>query len=191
MRAPGVNQADLNLFFRIHTKPGTDTLALLDALNDLDIVDVAAPAAKPAPAPATASFVSLQGYRSAASAGGIDADYAQTLAGGKGENVAIVDVEYSWNRSHEDLSKLQQTGSALTNGTACDPFASSAGATDHGTAVLGELAGDSNAFGVTGLAAGAAIRTVNTGSRNAAGQCDVNVANAIERRRRHPRATSS
>ena len=102
----GRQQADLNLYFRINTRPDTNTVALLDALNALDIVDVAAPAAKPVPAPVTASFVALQGYRSAASSGGIDAEFAQTQAGGKGENVGIVDVEYSWNRSHEDLAKV-------------------------------------------------------------------------------------
>ncbi len=175
----GRPQVDLGLFFRIRVKPTPDTQALLDALNALEMVDVATPATLPAPPPVTPSFVSNQGYRSAAAAGGIDADFAQTLVGGKGENVTIFDLEYSWNRSHEDLSKAGAPGVAVPNGTACDPFAGQAGATDHGTAVLGELAGDANGFGVTGLATGATIRTVNTASLNANGSCAVNVANAI------------
>ena len=94
--------------------------ALLDALNALDIVEVATPVAKPARPPATPSFVARQGYRNAAASGGIDADFAHSLPGGKGEHATIVDVEYSWNRSHEDLSKAGDA--ALANGTACDPF---------------------------------------------------------------------
>jgi serine protease len=177
----GREQADLNLHFRIRTAPGTDTVALLDALNALDIVEVAAPEPKPVPAPVTPSFVSGQGYRTAAANGGIDADYAQTLIGGKGENVTIVDVEYSWNRSHEDLAKARLSGSALANGTPCDPFAAKDGvhSTDHGTAVLGELTGDPNGLGVTGLAPGASLLTVNTAKVDSTGKCLVDIASAI------------
>jgi hypothetical protein len=171
----GRKEPDLNLYFRLHLRPGTDIVALLNALNALDMVEVAAPEAKPVSAPSTSSFVSKQGYRTAAATGGIDADYAQTIAGGKGENAGIVDVEYSWNRSHEDLSKARLTGAALPNGTACDPWAS----TDHGTAVLGELSGDANGFGVTGLAPSASLHTVNVSSLDATGRCMTNVANAI------------
>ena len=176
----GRPQADLNLYFRIRAAAGTDTVALMDALNGLDVVDIAAPEPKPALPPATPSFVSRQGYRTAAASGGIDADYAQTLAGGKGENVTIVDIEYSWNRSHEDLSKARVAGSELKNGTPCDPFAATRGvhSPDHGTAVLGELGGDANGFGVTGLAPNAALKTVNA-SRLEAGKCNYNLADAI------------
>ena len=171
----GREQADLNLFFRLHLRRGTDTAALIDALNALDIVEIAAPAPKPAPPPVTPSFVPRQVYRTAATSGGIDADYAQTLAGGKGDNVTVVDIEYSWNRSHEDLSKARSTGAALANGTPCDLY----GSTDHGTAVLGELTGDSNSFGITGLAAAAPLRTVNASRLDATGKCVYDLANAI------------
>jgi serine protease len=177
----GRHQADLNLFFRLDLPAGTDIVALTDALNALDVVEVAAPAAKPESPPVTASFVGAQGYRTPAPSGGIDADFAQTLTGGKGENVSIVDVEYSWNRSHEDLSKARAADAAIPNGTACDPFAATlgAGSTDHGTAVLGEIGGDANGFGVTGLAPGAKLRTVNVARRDATGACVANVANSI------------
>jgi serine protease len=178
----GRAQADLNLFFRLHLKSATNMLALLDALNALGIIESAAPAQEPVPAPVTPSFVSRQGYRTAAtSGGGIDADYAQAIAGGKGEYATIVDVEYSWNRSHEDLGKLRGAGSALANGTACDPFGSKGvHSTDHGTAVIGELAGDSNTFGVTGLAPAATLRTVNASRVGVSGTCDWNLADAIK-----------
>jgi len=181
-RRSGHDQPDLNLFFRLHLRPGTDAVALLNALTALDVVETAAPAQEPVAGPVTPSFVFRQGYRTAAtSGGGIDADYAQTLSGGKGENVTIVDVEYSWNRSHEDLAKLRAAGSELANGTACDPFSSSKGihSTDHGTAVIGELAGDPNGLGVTGLAPGTSLRTVNASSVSASGTCAWNLANAI------------
>ena len=69
----------------------------------------------------------------------------------------------------------------MPNGTPCDPFAAKVGTTDHGTAVLGELVGDANGFGVTGLAPGATLRTVNAASLG--GQRHVRV----EPRRRHQR----
>jgi hypothetical protein len=46
--------------------------------------------------------------------------------------------------------------------------------------VLGELTGGSNAFGVTGLAPSAPLRTVNVSSLNANGVCAYNLANAIK-----------
>ena len=178
----GRRQADLNLYFRIYTKKSTDTVALIEALNGLEVVEAATPAMKAVKPPITPSFTDRQGYRLAAANGGIDADFAHTLTGGKGDNVRIVDVEYSWNRSHEDLSKARVAGSALANGTPCDPFAQSMGAhsADHGTAVLGELVGDPNGFGVTGLAPNASLLTVNAASRNSTtGYCEVNLAAAI------------
>jgi serine protease len=171
----GEEQPDMNLFFRIRTGPKTDIVALLDALNALDIVENAAPAQEPVPVPATASFAGRQGYRTAATTGGIDADFVQSLPGGKGENVGIIDIEYSWNRTHEDLGKLRASGSLIANGTPCDNYNS----TDHGTAVIGELAGDPNGFGVTGLAPSASIRTVNASRRDSTGACIWDLANAI------------
>ncbi|MDP9337093.1 MAG: hypothetical protein M3Q30_27785, partial [Actinomycetota bacterium] len=83
----GRPQADLNLYFRLETGPTTDITSLVGALNALDIVENAAPEPVPAPPPVTPSYVSLQGYRAAAASGGVDALYAQTVVGGKGENV--------------------------------------------------------------------------------------------------------
>ena len=175
-RRSGRAQDDLNLFFRIRARSEADTAALQRALRALGVVEEATPAPKPVVPPVTPSFVSRQGYRaSAASAGGIDADFAQTIAGGTGANVSIVDLEYDWNRDHEDLSKLRASGSAVPNGTACPGDYGN----DHGTAVAGELAGDPNGFGVSGLAPGARLRTVNAIKRNAAGACEYNPAAAL------------
>jgi Subtilase family/IPT/TIG domain len=113
--------------------------------------------------------VNGQGYRKASSAGGIDADFAQTVAGGRGENVRIFDLEYSWNREHEDLSKARATGSDIAKGAAV-----ANGSDDHGTPVLGEIAGDDDGFGVTGLAPKAWSGTVNT-----LNQAGWNIAQAV------------
>src|SRR5262245_27259454 len=49
-----------------------------------------------------ASLEALQGYLDPAPLG-IDARYAWTIPGGRGENVRLVDIEYSWNLDHSDL----------------------------------------------------------------------------------------
>ena len=69
----------------------------------------------------------------------------------------IVDVEYSWNQSHEDLDAASSGGVLIPNGTPSDPFSNN----DHGTAVLGELISTNDSLGVTGIAHGAGIGLVN------------------------------
>ena len=69
----------------------------------------------------------------------------------------IVDIEYSWNRSHEDLVKAAPAATVIANGIVADPFNDN----NHGTAVLGELVATANKLGVTGLAHGSAIGVVN------------------------------
>jgi serine protease len=150
----GREQADKNLYYRLILRPGTNAVALLDDLNALAIVEIAYAEPLPAPPPATPDFTDQQDYREAATTG-IDADFANAVPGGTGSNVRIIDVEYSWNTSHEDLSKA---GSALiANKTPSDPFSDN----NHGTAVLGEMVSDNNSFGVTGIAHGAALGLVN------------------------------
>jgi hypothetical protein len=113
---------------------------------------------RPAPAAAATaspSFSSRQLYAAAAPLGtGIRA--AWNVPGGRGENVKIVDVEYSWNLDHEDLGT---TGSTLIhNGTPTDPYHDS----EHGTAVLGILHAPNNGYGITGLAPDADLHVVNS-----------------------------
>jgi hypothetical protein len=97
----------------------------------------------------TQDFSPRQGYLRPAPEG-VDAFYAWTLAGGNGAGVRIIDLEWSWRLNHEDL--LQNNG-GLVGGTM-------AGSANHGTAVLGEIGGDPNGFGVTGIAPAATISTV-------------------------------
>jgi hypothetical protein len=102
--------------------------------------------------PATANYTSRQGYLGPAVAG-IDAHYAWTLPGGRGYNVRICDVEGGWNFAHEDL-RVSQGGVIGTNST-------SSGWRNHGTAVVGEIGGDRNTIGITGICPDAYVRGVS------------------------------
>ena len=120
-------------------------------------MDTAYVAPAPAPPPgrladfASPDFTGRQGYLGPAP-DGLDAGFARTQTGGDGAGIKLIDLEYSWVLSHEDL---QLDGASL--GGVCNPFC----ADDHGTAVLGMLAGRSNAFGVTGAVSAANTRVIS------------------------------
>ncbi|MFJ8053157.1 S8 family peptidase [Streptomyces luteogriseus] len=78
---------------------------------------------------------------------GIDARHAWKQPGGTGDGVRVVDCEWGWRFGHEDL--LQNQGGVIAGINSTD--------TNHGTAVLGEISGDVNGFGVTGIAPDAVI----------------------------------
>jgi hypothetical protein len=96
--------------------------------------------------PVTADFTTRQGYLDAAP-GGIDARYAWTVPGGQGAGVRVIDCEWGWRFSHEDL--LQNQGGVVAGTSSTD--------TNHGTAVLGEISGDRNTLGITGIAPDAIV----------------------------------
>jgi hypothetical protein len=114
-------------------------MALAHGINDMQ------PAAEDAP-PATPNFVSRQGYLGPAPAG-VDAPFGWTLPGGGGAGIRIIDCEWGWRFTHEDLL-ANQTG-VVAGSSSTD--------TNHGTAVLGEISGDRNAVGVTGISPDATI----------------------------------
>jgi hypothetical protein len=101
--------------------------------------------------PATPDLTAREIYLNAAPAG-IDARYAWTLPGGRGAGVRIIDVEGAWNFAHEDL--LQNQGGILGN-----PINDLAWR-NHGTAVMGEIGGDVNAIGITGICPDAVVQGV-------------------------------
>ncbi len=107
--------------------------------------------------PTTPTFVARQDYLRVAP-GGIDADYAWTIAGGRGAGVQVIDIEGGWNFTHEDL--IQNSG-GMISGVQRNDWR------DHGTAVLGEIGGDLNTLGITGISPDANTRTVSV-YRNAA-----------------------
>lgn len=125
---------------RASGKPA-DAGASTDAepLNDMQPAPAEAP-------PASPDFVARQGYLNAAPAG-IDARYAWTQRGGRGTGVRVIDCEWGWRFTHEDL-RVNQGGVVVGTGSS---------SADHGTAVLGEISGDLNTYGVTGIASDAVV----------------------------------
>lgn len=145
----------LEQYYEINFKEDVDMPKLVQQLSALNIVEVAYAEPTPAPAPTSPSYAGLQNYLNAAPEG-MDSNYAQTFPGGKGEKVAVYDLEYSWNTAHEDLTMARTA--FMPNGTPVDPFNDS----NHGTAAVGPIIADNNSYGVSGMASNATLRLINT-----------------------------
>lgn len=126
-----------------YVKPGAEPPALL---NDM------APTPEEAP-PATPDFTVRQAYLDAAP-GGVEARWAWTQAGGRGDGARIIDVEGAWRFTHEDLSGNQ---GGVVGGTQSPDI----GWRNHGTAVLGEFSGDVNSIGITGISPNAVVSAIS------------------------------
>ena len=163
----GKQLADLNSYYEFVVAP-EDAGAFIQAMNSLDIVQLAYPTPPPVPPPAdipptTPDFRSNQRYLNPAP-DGIDAEAAWNHGGGRGEGVTIIDIEYDWNDNHEDLEnalgqKLCYTPQGLY--------------IDHGTAVLGEIGSGDNGYGATGI--------VNQASLGMVTQYPVGMSNSVAR----------
>jgi serine protease len=138
---------DLNLQFYLTLPPGIGAGAVIDRLNQLDIVDLAQPVPRGAPAPLPPNFEPMQTYGQLAPIGG-GIFNTWSNYGVFGAGVRVADVEYSFNSNHLDLP-------AIVNLTpdAVDPFDDN----NHGTATLGEISALENGWGTTGIGYGAAI----------------------------------
>ncbi|MEM7203758.1 MAG: S8 family serine peptidase [Planctomycetota bacterium] len=140
--------ADLRLYVEIATRGHADSRVVLDALLRCAVVETANPASQPVPPPGdvpptTPNFSVQQGYRAPAPSG-IDALAIEQLTGAWGSGLTLTDIEWGWRFDHEDLSQLR--GDALLG-----PPSSSSSFDDHGLAVIGEIAGDPDAWGISGL----------------------------------------
>lgn len=161
--ARGMALADLNNYFRIDVTGSTEAERLVNALNGFAEIEIAY--VEPTPevagdiAPPTDAFDTLQTYLNAAPEG-IDALYAHTIAGGGGSTVKIIDVENAWNTAHEDLDAAAAAFVEIGNTEGVD--------SDHGTAVIGELIGGDNGYGVTGICPDAEIGMISTFGSSAA-----------------------
>jgi subtilisin family serine protease len=153
-RRSGNRLTDFNLWYRLVVPAGADPGLVLERLRDLPVVEHARAEPLVARTATTPDFTPLQGYRLAAP-DGINAPAARTLPGGTGDRVKIIDIEFSWDTTHEDLAKA--ANGLIPNGTPWDPNDD----TRHGTAVLGELIASDNGIGVTGIAPGAGIGMIN------------------------------
>ena len=156
--------ADLNAYYRIDVSSRIEAERLINEMNRLDYVEIAYFQPKPEPAvdidPPTPDYQANQDYREAAPAG-VDADYANTLTGGDGSGVKIVDIEGGWQTTHEDLEKA--VGGLIFGTQIDDP-----GWRNHGSAVIGEMIGGNNGYGVTGICPEADIGMASIGSNSTA-----------------------
>lgn len=136
--------------------PGELPAMAATAEMDVEDYDVAlnemAPTTEEPPA-ATPNLVPRQGYLTAAPAG-IDVNYAWRFPGGRGGGIHVIDLEWGWRFTHEDL---QQNSGGLLAGT----NSTNLRANNHGTAVIGQIGGDANNLGVTGIAPDARVSAVS------------------------------
>ncbi len=149
--------------------PGMTVEAAIDQLRGTPGVARVAPMPLPAPAPLPPDFSSNQGYFDATPQG-TSCEVTWTWPGGRGQNVAVCDIEYSFNPSHEDLPAVTIAGPV-----GVDPFNDN----NHGTAVMGVLFARDNGWGITGGVSSASAKfaycnfanigySVSTGLTNAA-----------------------
>jgi hypothetical protein len=105
----------------------------------------------------TPDFTSQQAYFLPAAQGGLDIAFAQTQPGSLGDQITVFDIEFDWNRAHEDLTinfPTIQGGDFNGTGVDADSFRA------HGTAVAGIVGGDDNVFGVKGIAPNASFQAI-------------------------------
>jgi len=155
--------ADLNNYYRIEVTDYQEAEILINELNALDEVEIAyfKPMSEPAGDidPPTPDFLVNQDYREAAP-DGVDADYANTLTGGDGTGVKIIDIEGGWRDTHEDLDKA--LGALITPSQIEDLYWR-----NHGTAVIGAMIASDNDYGVTGICPGADIGMISIATLSA------------------------
>ena len=152
--------ADMDLYYIVYVKDFKDReyqQSLINKLNGFRIVELAYPLVittgadiKNKNTQTSSSFItpdisSQQRYLDPAPLG-VDARFAWTRPGGRGDNVRVTDIEYDWVTDHEDFPRNRFWG--IRNPIA--PYARSG--SEHGTAVLGVLASPHNGFGISGIA---------------------------------------
>jgi hypothetical protein len=117
------------------------------------------PAPLAAPALPTPSFVSLQGYLDPAPVG-IGALSVAANPGARGAGLKVIDIEGGWLWTHEDLP-----APFFTAGTQIPDLSWR----NHGTAVLGEIRGVDNAYGVRGIVPDCAVGGSSIGDQSLPG----------------------
>ena len=146
---PGPKPDHLALWFRIKGKDRAATAELLASLRAEQEVQEAylepkpqLPGGKDIPPP-TPLYDARQGY-AGVPPNGVNSDPAHTILGGRGSGVRVTDMEVYWTGEHEDLLAMDAPDVWLGR-----KFISSRGS--HGTAVIGEMVGDRNGYGVRGI----------------------------------------
>ena len=161
----GLPLADMSLYYEIDLDASASSAERLSTLNEilaLDIVETAyfAPIPRLPANPPTEKAPDWEGDQNHLQAAptGINAFYGWDYAGGRGENIKVIDIEGNWVFSHEDL-RAGTGGYHIGGGLIQEP-----NWYNHGTAVLGEIAADSNGSGMTGIAYNVDLGTVSIGS---------------------------
>lgn len=169
--ATGKDVPDLTLFFRILLEDPVEVKAIIVALNELEVVEYASQVPLPMPLPQTPDYSGRQGYLgpAAQASPGLNIQYAWTFPGGQGSGINVVDIEYDWNSTHEDIS---QGVGAWIGGFVLPSLAN----TNHGAAVTGLLVADHQApnIGIHGFVPRATLGFVGVYWYNG-----YNVANSI------------
>ena len=131
-------------------------------LSILCLVAIASPLAPPSRSLAEDDILeTFQGYLDPAPLG-LDARYAWTLPGGRGENVRVCDIEYSWNLTHSDLIAAAANLFIYVKGVYPLPDqAVNEASFNHGTAVIGEMIAADDGKGITGIAHRAQLGLIN------------------------------
>lgn len=160
----GVVGPDLSLWYDVRVEGGRAAVArLVNELNALPEVEIAHPV--PIAEPAVVRSPSVSAPAAPASAGeallptpdfsaqqtylfnpptGLNAPAAWAIPGGYGDGMKFIDVELCWTENHEDFDV---SSNFYIGGAGQDPSYET-----HGTAVLGEVIGQHNGFGVMGFA---------------------------------------
>ncbi len=150
----GKTTADLNTYFHLWVGEEASAQDWLERLAELPQVEKLGRAILPARPPTPPVYDSLQRYlqpyapadTSLDSSICIEADYSWGLLSGRGQGVKVCDIEWDWNLSHSDLPENIALWIAPGYCNVMDVDV------NHGTAVLGLLAGKSNCYGITGIA---------------------------------------
>ncbi|MEY2932542.1 MAG: hypothetical protein RL033_3291 [Pseudomonadota bacterium] len=153
---PEFQPTDFESFYYVVARPrapggGVDHRALAQSLLQAKEIIANAYVDRPAPngSPATPliGHVDEQYYREPAP-DGIDADYANTVLGGDGQDESFIDVERGWTLDHRDLAPL----GIPCNGTISDA------SRWHGTPVLGVIGGQNEGgLGCLGIVPNASV----------------------------------
>ncbi len=150
-----IQLADLNNYYRLQVNSAQEAETIVNELNTYEQVEIAyvMPTVEVAGdiAPPTPDYIPTQEYLDPAPAG-IDAHFAHTVAGGDGSGVKIIDIEIAWNTTHEDLDSAANPIIEFGN-TGTDK--------KHGTAVIGEIIGGDNGYGILGITPGASIGMIS------------------------------
>jgi len=153
-RLSGRQAPDLASWYRLVLPTGTDTSAVLAELRALPEVSDAYVAPVAVRPPVTPDFTSNQNNYFGAAPSGTENVYARSLPGGRGTGIRVIDIEFDWTFTHEDIGQSSAIMIAGSLHTSTDN-------NNHGTAVLGVLAARDNGFGVTGGAPDAILRVAS------------------------------